>query len=67
MSPPSPTIHDAAPESAKTTFVARLIPYAAPYYLTVAALLGAITVGFVVVTALLVLVAANFNLLGLIE
>ena len=38
-----------------------------PYYITVAAVLGAITVGFVVITALLILVAANFNILALIE
>ena len=42
-------------------------PYLAPYYLTVAAVLGAITVGFVVVFVLLGIVAANFNVLGWIE
>ena len=42
-------------------------PYLAPYYLTVAAVLGAITVVFVVITVLLVLVVANFNVLGWIE
>jgi len=42
-------------------------PYLAPYYLTVAAVLGAATVGFVVVIALLILVVANFNVLGLVE
>jgi multisubunit Na+/H+ antiporter MnhC subunit len=45
----------------------RLKPYLAPYYLTVAAVLGAITVGFAVVIVLLVLVVTNFNVLGLIE
>ena len=38
-----------------------------PYYLTIVAALGAATVGFLVVIALLILVAANFNVLGLIE
>jgi hypothetical protein len=44
-----------------------MTPYLAPYYLTVAAMLGAITVGFVIVTVLLILVVTNFNVLGLIE
>jgi hypothetical protein len=42
-------------------------PYTAPYYLTIAAVLGALTAGFVVVIVLLILVATNFNVLGLIE
>ena len=42
-------------------------PYLVPYYLTVAAVLGAATVGFVIVTVLLIVVVANFNVLGLIE
>ena len=45
----------------------RLKPYLVPYYLTVAGVLGAITVGFVVLTVLLILVVANFNVLSLIE
>lgn len=44
-----------------------LKPYLAPYYLTVAAVLGAITAGFAVVFVLLILVVANFNVLGWIE
>jgi len=63
----TPAAQAAAPISAQTRFIARLKPYLAPYYLTVAALLGAITVGFVVVTVLLVLVVTNFNVLGWIE
>jgi hypothetical protein len=71
MSTPSP----AAPASAPTTSTfcpiervrERAKPYLVPYYLTVAAVLGAITVGFAVVTVLLILVVANFNVLGLIE
>ncbi len=42
-------------------------PYLAPYYLTLAAVLGALTVGFAVVVGLLILVVANFNVLGLVE
>ncbi len=38
-----------------------------PYYLTYGAILGAITVGFIVLTLVIVLVATNFNVLGLIE
>jgi len=45
----------------------RAKPYLVPYYLTVAAVLGAITAGFVVLTVLIILVATNFNVLGLIE
>jgi len=45
----------------------RLKPYAAPYYLTVAGVLGAITFGFVTITVLLILIVANFNVLSLIE
>jgi hypothetical protein len=58
---------DAAPAPKPYCPIERLKPYMVPYYLTVAGILGAITVGFVVITALLILVVANFNILGLIE
>jgi hypothetical protein len=45
----------------------RAKPYLVPYYLTVAAVVGAITAVFVVMTVLIILVATNFNVLGLIE
>jgi len=45
----------------------QLKPFLVPYYLTVGGVLGAITVGFVVITVLLILVVANFNVLSLIE
>jgi hypothetical protein len=45
----------------------RLEPYLVPYYLVYAGVLGAITVGFIVLTLIIVLVATNFNVLGLIE
>jgi hypothetical protein len=45
----------------------RVMPFLVPYYLMVAAALGAITVVFVVVIALLVMVVANFNVLDWIE
>jgi hypothetical protein len=45
----------------------RVKPYLAPYYLAVAAVLGAITVGFGIVFVLLGLVTANFNVLGWME
>ena len=59
----------AAPASnaPKVSFMEIVKPFLAPYYLTVAALLGAITAGFAVVVFLLLLVAANYNLLGAIE
>ena len=67
MSTPSP----AAPASQKFCPIEwvreRAKPYLAPYYLTVAAVLGAITAGFAVVFVLLIIVTANFNVLGWIE
>jgi hypothetical protein len=46
------------------SFKEAVMPFLVPYYLTVAALLGAITTVFVVVITLLILVAANFNVLS---
>jgi len=45
----------------------RLKPFTAPYYLVVASVLGAITTVFLIITVLLILIAANFNVLSLIE
>jgi hypothetical protein len=42
-------------------------PFLAPYYLTVAGALGAITVAFLVVFLVLILLATNFNVLGWME
>jgi uncharacterized RDD family membrane protein YckC len=68
MATPTPT---AAPEPTFADFIAglkkRAEPYLVPYYLTFAAVIGAVTVGFIVLTLLIVLVATNFNVLGLIE
>ena len=44
-----------------------LQPYLAPYYLTIAGVLAGVTVIFGVVIVLLILVVANFNVLGLFE
>jgi uncharacterized phage infection (PIP) family protein YhgE len=70
MSTPSPT-QASTPATPKFCLIESVReyakPYLVPYYLTVAAVLGGITVGFVVVTVLLILVVANFNVLGLIE
>ena len=44
-----------------------LAPYMTPYYIVYGAILGAITTGFIVLTLVIVLVATNFNVLGLIE
>ncbi len=41
--------------------------YMTPYYLAYVAVVGGITVGFIVLTLVIVLVATNFNVLGLIE
>jgi hypothetical protein len=71
MSTPTPAAQASAPPTPKFCPIEwvreRAKPYLVPYYLTVAGVLGAITVGFVVVTVLLVLVVTNFNVLGLIE
>ena len=55
------------PPGQKISLKERLAPYLVPYYLTIAAVLGALTAGFVVVVVLLILVAANFNVLGWVE
>jgi len=67
MSTPSPAPKAAGPTPLYQVVVEHAKPFLAPYYLTVAAVLGAITVGFVVVTVLLILVVANFNVLGWME
>jgi hypothetical protein len=46
---------------------AQLSRYLVPYYLTLAAVIGAITALFAVLTLVIVLVVTNFNVLGLIE
>ena len=67
MSTPLPTAQASTPTPRKFCPLEIVKPYLAPYYLTVAAVLGAITVVFAVVTVLLILVVTNFNVLGLIE
>ena len=68
MSTPS---SQAAPSSASAPSKVGLADWvktlAVPYYFNIAAVLGALTAGFVVVIVLLILVVANFNVLGLIE
>ena len=53
--------------SVLTTVQKRTKPFLTPYYLTVTAVLGLISVVFGAVILLLVLVVTNFNLLGAIE
>jgi hypothetical protein len=67
MSTPSSTAQAAAPTTSKVSLIDLVKPFLAPYYLTVAAVLGAITVGFVIVFLLLATVTANFNPLGWVE
>jgi hypothetical protein len=65
MSTPAPAVEAPRPFAIRAKeFVT---PFLAPYYLTIFGLLGALTTGFVVVILLLILVAANFNLLGWTE
>jgi len=67
MATPSPAIRASTPAPVKSNLLDRLKPYSAPYYLTVAAVLGGITAGFTVILVLLVLVVTNFNVLGWME
>jgi hypothetical protein len=65
MSTPAPAAQ--APSPKPYCPIELLKPFAAPYYLTVAAVLGAITAVFAVITVLLVLIVTNFNVLGWVE
>ena len=67
MPTPSAAVPAPVPTRTKPSLMERVKPFLAPYYLTVATLLGAITVGFAVVTVLLILVVTNFNVLGWME
>ena len=60
----APAPNSTAPQP---SFLEKVKPFFSPYYLTVGAVLGAITTAFAVVVFLLILVAANYNLLGAIE
>ncbi len=44
-----------------------LKPYLTPYYFTVAAVLGAVTAGFILLITVLLIIATNFNVLGAVE
>jgi hypothetical protein len=57
----------AASTAPKASILEKVKPFLVPYYIGVAALLGAITTVFAVVILLLILVVTNFNLLGAIE
>ena len=67
MATSSPATPAPASNAPKVSFMEIVKPFLAPYYLTVAAILGGITAAFAVVIFLLILVAANYNLLGAIE
>lgn len=68
MSTPTPATKAPAPTTPLPERIKQVVtPYLVPYYLTIVGALGAATVGFIVVIVLLILVAANFNVLGLIE
>ena len=64
MSNPAPTASASAKPYCPIEWLKR---HLTPYHLTVAAVLGGITAVFVVVIALLLLCALNFNVLGLVE
>jgi hypothetical protein len=65
MSAPSPVPNFSLPKN--FSFTERAKAYLNPYYLTVAGTLGVLTVVFTVVIVLLMVVAANCNLLGWVE
>jgi hypothetical protein len=67
MSEPTPAAPAAKPYCPIEFAKKKLAPYLVPYYLTLFAVLGALTTGFVVVIVLLMIVAANVNLLGWVE
>ena len=67
MSTSSPAAPATAPVRPPFWLIERVKPYLAPYYLMVATVLGAVTVGFVVVTTLIALVVTNFNVLDWME
>lgn len=68
MSTTSPAAQGATPETPKPCPFERYVkPWLTPYYITVAGVLGGITVGFAVMTLLLIIVIANFNVLGWME
>jgi hypothetical protein len=67
MATPSSATPVPAPTAPPVPLMERVKPFLAPYYLTIVAVLGALTLGFVIVIALLILVVTNFNVLGLIE
>jgi len=65
MSAPTPATQNATVKPCP--FELYVKPFLTPYYFTVAGVLGGITVVFVVITVLLIIVVANFNVLGWIE
>lgn len=67
MATPSPAAPASAPARPWFCPTVWLKPFLNPYYITVAAVLGAITAGFAVLVAILIIIATNFNVLGLIE
>ncbi len=71
MSPPSSNAPASGQPPKKVSPVERIKehikPFFVPYYLLVAAVLGAITAGFAIVVVLIILVVTNFNVLGWME
>jgi len=51
----------------RAAFQLLIKPHTMPFHLAAAALSGLITVGFLVITLLMIMVAANFNVLDFIE
>ncbi len=67
MSAPTPAQAAATEKPVAVRLKELVTPYLAPYYLTIFAVLGGLTTVFVVVIVLLMVCAANVNLLGWVE
>lgn len=64
MSTPAATSKD---QKFISAIMEKVKPFLVPYYLTIAGVLGAMTAGFVTLIVVIILIAANCNVLGLIE
>jgi hypothetical protein len=67
MATPSPAPPATAPIPFYVSARKHVKPFLAPYYLTIAAVLGGMTAAFVALIAVLILLATNFNVLGWME
>jgi hypothetical protein len=67
MSTPAPATSAAPKTSPKFNAAAWLKPYLTVYHVAIASAIGAATAGFLALIVVLIIIATNFNVLGLIE